>query len=123
MSNELTLEQQFSFRLMTESAKGMTRKQAIALLLQSTEILITKQNYVAEFHRHILEKRFGKPGAIAHVLKVPELTEEQQQELSTLRGSVSLLPVDSVVALLLSTTHSVLATDNEIRRLIKQVGF
>lgn len=51
-SFELTLEQQFEIRRMQMEVQGMSREQALDLLLQASRLLMLKDNIV----RHLLKQ-------------------------------------------------------------------
>jgi Phycobilisome degradation protein nblA len=43
---ELTLEQQFEMRRMQNEVKGMSREQALELLVQASRLLMVKENVI-----------------------------------------------------------------------------
>lgn len=45
-SFELTLEQQFEMRRMQDAAHGMSREQALDLLVQASRLLMVKENII-----------------------------------------------------------------------------
>lgn len=52
-SYELTLEQQFQMRLMEESAHGMTREQALDLLIEASRLMMIKDNLIKDLMGHL----------------------------------------------------------------------
>jgi hypothetical protein len=50
-SYDLTMEQQFQMRLMEESAKAMSREQALDLLVQASQLLMVKDNVIKNLLR------------------------------------------------------------------------
>lgn len=51
---ELTLEQQFQMRLMEQSTQGMSREQAISLLLETARLLMMKDNAIRSLVKQIV---------------------------------------------------------------------
>jgi Phycobilisome degradation protein nblA len=47
-SYSLSLEQQFEMRRMQDAAKGMTRDQALEMLLQASQLLMVKNNVIRD---------------------------------------------------------------------------
>ncbi|MEB3193059.1 MAG: NblA/ycf18 family protein [Snowella sp.] len=47
-SLDLTMEQQFEFRRMRDAAQGMSREQALELLLQASRLLMIKTNVLRD---------------------------------------------------------------------------
>jgi hypothetical protein len=56
-SFELTLEQQFEIRRMQLEVQGMSREQALDLLMQASRLLMLKDNIV----RHLLKQTAIQP--------------------------------------------------------------
>jgi hypothetical protein len=50
--NELTLEQQFELKQMTEATKNMSREQALELLTQATRLIMIKTNVIRGLMAH-----------------------------------------------------------------------
>jgi hypothetical protein len=50
-SFELTLEQQFQMRLMEQSAQDLSREQMLELLLQTSRLLMVKDNVIRNLVR------------------------------------------------------------------------
>jgi hypothetical protein len=47
-SFDLTMEQQFEFRRMRDAAEGMSREQALELLIQASRLLMVKTNVLRD---------------------------------------------------------------------------
>jgi Phycobilisome degradation protein nblA len=45
-SFQLTLEQQFQMRLMEQSAESLTREQLLAMVIQTSRLLMVKDNVI-----------------------------------------------------------------------------
>jgi len=50
--HELTLEQQFELKQMTEATKNMSREQALELLTQATRLIMIKTNVIQSLIQH-----------------------------------------------------------------------
>lgn len=53
-SFELTLEQQFEMRRMHDAAKGMTREQALDMLMQASRLLMIKTNVIRDLSKKVI---------------------------------------------------------------------
>lgn len=51
---KLTLEQQFKMRLFQESAEGMSREQALSLLMEASRLLMIKDNIIKDLLKQSL---------------------------------------------------------------------
>jgi len=61
-SYDLTMEQQFQMRLMEESAKSMSREQALDLLVQASQLLMVKDNVIKNLLRRTPLESFSFEG-------------------------------------------------------------
>ncbi len=52
-SFDLTLEQQFQMRLVEESTQGMSREQAVELLVEASRLLMLKDNVIRDLVRKV----------------------------------------------------------------------
>jgi hypothetical protein len=50
---DLSIEQQFQLRQMTEEAKNLTKEEAIALLLQVSELAMRRQSVIKSLVREV----------------------------------------------------------------------
>ena len=57
---DLTMEQQFEFRRMRDAAQGMSREQAMDLLLQASRLLMIKTNVLRDLMSQTVIEPLGE---------------------------------------------------------------